>query len=249
MPKMTRTDVEARLASGNRNLCGFDLSHLDLSGLDLSHCNLQAAYLADSNLSGAKLDYADLSVANLRRADLTRASLQYTDCTEADFLDVNLRNAKLNGANLRSAYLDGITMNWNSHFLISARLAHAAMTLKERLLTADIQDDQNRCWAHWLNTTAEIYSLLGQEVGWWALFQMATWIVPQDAHAPDAVKLARQVMSQAAARRMGIPEGDELEIANEEDDDPTEEIVIPVPSESPAPAMADYPFALGVGNA
>ena len=83
------------------NLCGSDLSDLDLSGMDLSQINL----------SGAKLSGVNLSQANLPRADLEKTYFYRADLSYANLEGANLRSASVEYANLKSANLKFARMN------------------------------------------------------------------------------------------------------------------------------------------
>jgi uncharacterized protein YjbI with pentapeptide repeats len=97
-----RRRVAAAYAEGQSfammDLCGADLSEMNLKGIDLSGAFLENAILTGTNLAGARMARAVLSAADLSGADLTEA-----DLTEANLGAARLLRAKLDGASLKSA--------------------------------------------------------------------------------------------------------------------------------------------------
>ena len=118
------------------NLEGANLHCADLYRADLRSANLYCADLYCANLCGANLRGANLHCANLRSADLYRADLR----------GANLHCANLWGANLRGADLRDITMDWQSHNLISEILQRAAKTLEQRAVAGIVAKSIDWCW-------------------------------------------------------------------------------------------------------
>lgn len=79
-----------------------DLRDANLCGADLSEVNLRGALLGRANLSSANLSGADLYAADLRDANL-----QWANLYKADLRESNLSGSKLQGTNISDAYLGG----------------------------------------------------------------------------------------------------------------------------------------------
>jgi len=148
--------IEENGGSGGLDLCGRDLSELDLSqeailqelqargsgddafppwvylvkgkarGIHLAEAQLRGARLESSNLQGACLRGADLSGACLRQADLGRAELGGANLSDADLTHANLERADLVGADLRRAQLQGADCRYA--LLAAANLQEAHMS-------------------------------------------------------------------------------------------------------------------------
>eukprot|EP01113_Clastostelium_recurvatum_P004909 TRINITY_DN1217_c0_g1_i1.p1 TRINITY_DN1217_c0_g1~~TRINITY_DN1217_c0_g1_i1.p1 ORF type:complete len:397 (+),score=101.16 TRINITY_DN1217_c0_g1_i1:152-1192(+) len=126
-------------------LCGADLSGLNLSGVGLQganmkfvnlsntimhHSNFQEADLRYANLQGADLSYIDLSLCNLQGANLSGAKLLYANLQGcnlqgADMMNVALQNANVQGANLQGANLQGANLHGTN--LLGAKLQGASL--------------------------------------------------------------------------------------------------------------------------
>jgi hypothetical protein len=114
---MTREELVAFYAAGNRDFVGKDLRNVDLSGLDLSSANfrgasfrganLQDTNLQDTNLQDTNLRDAYFQGVNFRGANLRDADLEDTDLEDTDLEGANLRGTDLEGANLQGARLKG----------------------------------------------------------------------------------------------------------------------------------------------
>lgn len=89
------------------NLCGANLSNLDLQEANLSHADLRGANLKGTDLSGANLIGACLCDANLRDVNLSESFLDHADLSRADLEGVTLNNTTLKGANLDGALCPG----------------------------------------------------------------------------------------------------------------------------------------------
>lgn len=189
------------------NLTDADLTDADLTGADLFRANLSdadltGADLSRANLRGAVLFRADLVRADLFRvdlfrADLTGANLTGADLSRADLRGANLTNADLTGADLRyadlrNADLKNITVNWQSHQLISEILLRAAgQDPLRRALAGLIRVSTDWCWRVWLGTgdpclpedhshNAAAVVLATVSTRTWALEELARWRKPGD---------------------------------------------------------------------
>lgn len=174
---MNETTKITRIQLEELHRRGEDITYLNLRGADLRWANLYRASLCGANLRGADLRGADLREANLYRASLYGASLY----------EANLREANLDGANL-----DGITVNWNSHQLISAILVRAAETDSQYEFAAVVRVRFDVCWSTddyanpgWL----EKYD--GDPRLEWALRELAKWVKEGDG-APECVTTLRK---------------------------------------------------------
>jgi len=122
------------------NLCGADLSGLQLQNVSLSHADLREVNLSNAelnyaNLHKAWLDDADLSNSNLIGADLSNAFLYGANLSQSKLHDVNLSEAKMKGAylddselhnaNLEKADLEGVSLNYTQ--LNNANLSYAKL--------------------------------------------------------------------------------------------------------------------------
>lgn len=87
---MTRDELLARYAAGERDFGGVNLSGADLFRVNLSGANLSGVSLSGANLSGASLSWANLSGVSLSGANLSGA----------DLFRANLFRANLSGADL-----------------------------------------------------------------------------------------------------------------------------------------------------
>jgi uncharacterized protein YjbI with pentapeptide repeats len=100
------SEIDLREATASdANLRGADLTRAELRGAKLSRANLSGAILNKANLKDATLDMAHLSQATLSGADLRGAHLSGADLREAILYEAHLRKAILSGADLRGAYL------------------------------------------------------------------------------------------------------------------------------------------------
>jgi serine/threonine protein kinase, bacterial len=84
MTEITKKELLAQYANGERDFRGIKLVNVNLSGVDLSEINFH----------GANLDWVDLSGANLSRSDLS--NIRFSG---------SLSKAILEGANLNNTYL------------------------------------------------------------------------------------------------------------------------------------------------
>lgn len=106
------------------NLCGANLSGMDLSGV-----NLAGADLSEADLSGANLSWADLSEAYLFKSNLSHANLEGIYIEGSNLLESNLQGAylswahlgganlsraNLTNANLAKANLSGVNLSWTN---------------------------------------------------------------------------------------------------------------------------------------
>ncbi|MCV6638614.1 pentapeptide repeat-containing protein [Candidatus Albibeggiatoa sp. nov. NOAA] len=113
------------------NLCGADLSKLEildkgLSGANLSFTNLKEANLSSADLSKANLAHANLSCTNLKQADLSNANL-----TQADLSKANLTQAGMSAKTIlaKTKGLDSITLSED----LKTVLKEKELTLKKFL--------------------------------------------------------------------------------------------------------------------
>ncbi|GAB2230250.1 hypothetical protein Drorol1_Dr00014508 [Drosera rotundifolia] len=98
--ELTRADIikciqSERVRFRGLNLCGIDLSKLDLSCVDFSHASLRDVFFSRADLHCAKFKDVDAEGSIFHNAILR----------ECDFTGANLRGALLAGANLQSANL------------------------------------------------------------------------------------------------------------------------------------------------
>jgi hypothetical protein len=108
---MTKAELLAAYAAGQRNFSGVDLEGADLDDANLSGANLEDAYLPGAQLVGANLSGANLSGANLECTNLLGANLSGANLKIANLLDANLSNANLKGANLAFVNLLGANLS------------------------------------------------------------------------------------------------------------------------------------------
>ncbi|VEN41897.1 unnamed protein product [Callosobruchus maculatus] len=121
---LTRRDVidalilspcTAELRFQGVNLCGADLSRLDLRHINFKYANLQGCKLTGSNLSGCCLERADLSHAILDNAQLLGvkslcANFEGVSMKNCNFKDPAGTRANMEGVNLKGAILEGSDM-------------------------------------------------------------------------------------------------------------------------------------------
>lgn len=143
-------EVLARRSAWRRqNLCGADLSGLQLSGRDFTEAWLDAAdmrgadlrgssfaraVLAHADMTGCQLDSANLTGANLGRARLHGASLRgavFTDAilAKADFSSASLAGARFDGSQMTDVDFSGLDLsgaNFANTVLVKANLAGMA---------------------------------------------------------------------------------------------------------------------------
>lgn len=108
------------------NLCGADLSGIDLSGSKLRFAVFRDAKLVRANFRVADLYGADFRQANLGGANLTEAKLG-----NADFRKAHIDGANLSRANLHFANLTGVktkSVNFSGADLSSAKLINSVFT-------------------------------------------------------------------------------------------------------------------------
>ncbi|MEK7992158.1 MAG: pentapeptide repeat-containing protein [Thiotrichaceae bacterium] len=146
------------------NLCGSDLSFLNLNRKDLSRAILRKAYLYKAKCEQTIFSKADLRGANLNEAYLFNAvfelaSMYKVVATGADFnsaimrgatinyanmRDVNLNNAKLNDANLYHTNLNKADLSYTN--LTNAQLSYAKLEnakIYQTILHETILDNAN----------------------------------------------------------------------------------------------------------
>ncbi len=132
--------------------------------------------------------------ADFNNADLRNANLSNADLSNGDFSNANLRNANLYNANLRNANLynanlfgatfhhvtinEEITVNWDSHNLISAILLSHATTVEQEMFSAYVGQKTSWCWNDWLSFVHPSLE--------WAL-QTLTKYVKEDDDAPSCI--------------------------------------------------------------
>ena len=104
---MTRDEVLAAYARGDRDFHGANPRWANLRGADLTGANLTGSVLSEANLSGEDLRGADLTGANLRWANLSGADLRWANLSGANLSGANLTGANLRGADLTGANLTG----------------------------------------------------------------------------------------------------------------------------------------------
>jgi uncharacterized protein YjbI with pentapeptide repeats len=133
------------------NLCGANLTDVNLEGANLEAADLGHVLLIGAKLAGADLSYADLAGADLGAADLAGAHLHGGDLGETRFPDADLRGADLGNAHL--VYADLADANLNK-----ANLSEADLTNAE-LGGADLSGAHLAyavlSWAHMTNTNLE----------------------------------------------------------------------------------------------
>jgi uncharacterized protein YjbI with pentapeptide repeats len=88
------------------DLCGADLSDMNLDGIILNHADCREANFTNTSLKGA----------SLRVVQFTGSTLMYADLTDADLFLSNLEKADLRGAILKNASLLGIGTNAETRF-------------------------------------------------------------------------------------------------------------------------------------
>lgn len=135
------TDIQSRLAAGERDFQGETLSGASLRGADLRGVNLRGASLRGASLHGADLREARLGRADLGMADVGMANFAGADLSGADFRGANLKGANfakatLDGANLRGADLSGADLG--SAQMVRADLSRADLALAD-LSRADLR--------------------------------------------------------------------------------------------------------------
>ena len=106
------------------------------------------------SLEGADLRGVNLEGANLRRANLRGAYLE----------GANLEGAYLAGANLEGAYLEGITVNWQSHALLSEILIRKASTLEQRAVAGIVGTSLDWCWGNFVREFSDSQKAWAKEV-------------------------------------------------------------------------------------
>jgi len=106
------------------NLCGANLTDVDMEGANLEGADLGRVLLIGAKLAGADLSYADLAGADLSAADLAGAHLHGADLDETRFPVADLRGADLGNAHLVYADLAGANLN-------KANLSEADLTNAE----------------------------------------------------------------------------------------------------------------------
>lgn len=135
------------------NLCGADLSHLQLHSVILSHAdlrevnfngaelnsaNLHESWLDDANLSNTDLTDANLSNAFLYGANMSQSKLHRTDLTESKMQNVDLSDSELEDTQLKNTELERAQLNY-AHFnnadLTNAKLNHADLRHAKLLYT------------------------------------------------------------------------------------------------------------------
>lgn len=121
---------EIKFHCGGLNLCGVDLSAMNLTNLDFTNTDLSFA-----NLTSAVLSRVDLSDSNLTNANLSSACLECADLSHCNLTGAKLRHARLFMANLQYSNLTLADLGHadlnlaNLHFAILYRcnLYHASM--------------------------------------------------------------------------------------------------------------------------
>ena len=113
------------------NLYQAELLHAYLQGVDLRGANLREAKLMDadlyeSKLRGAVLSDADLSRATLDHADLSNSTLTKAILRDISLISTNLSASDLSNADLRDSRLIGALLN--SAILTGANLTSADLT-------------------------------------------------------------------------------------------------------------------------
>ncbi len=98
-----RNRVDLSLA----DLCGADLSRLNLDEVWLWRAKLRSAKLLDTSLKGANLAWAQLQHAVLTDAQMQHAHLAEAQLQKARLIRVQLQGADLSDAHLQGAYLSG----------------------------------------------------------------------------------------------------------------------------------------------
>jgi len=87
------------------DLCGADLSGLNLNRASLWRTKLRSAIMHDTQLNEANLCWAQLQDAGLAKAHLRNADLSAAQLQKAMLMGAQLQHAKLDNANLQGAYL------------------------------------------------------------------------------------------------------------------------------------------------
>ncbi len=107
---MTRTELLAKYAAGERNFNKVDLSGENLSNTDLRGIKLRSATLIGTDFTGTNLSNADLEGALLLDALLIRANLTAVDFRHADLTNANLKGSTTAGCDFTDAYLRDILL-------------------------------------------------------------------------------------------------------------------------------------------
>ncbi len=132
--KLTREIVQERAAHNDvfvgEDLCGIDLSDLDLKGINFSRANFSGVILKNANFGGANLTNAILTDADLAHADLTSAILTGADLSGANLTNTILKGAELTSTDLKNTILAGADAS-------GANLTSANLT-KTNLTDADL---------------------------------------------------------------------------------------------------------------
>ena len=99
----------------------------------------------------------------------------------ANLSGANLYDANLSGANLHGANLSDITINWDSHLLLSEILVRAASGDHDKgMFAAYIRVRSDMCWGKWMTEFKDDPRLE------WALRELAKWYKEGDG-VPDCV--------------------------------------------------------------
>lgn len=127
---LIRSSYTAELRFQGVNLCGADLSKLDLRYINFKYANLRGCKLVGSNLSWCCFERADLSRANLDGAQLLGvkglcANMESASLKNCNFKDPAGSRANMEGVNLKGANLEGSDMG-----SVNLRVA----TLKDAIL-------------------------------------------------------------------------------------------------------------------
>lgn len=114
----TPTNVELRFQGVN--LCGADLSKLDLRHVNFKYAQLKGCNLSGANLSYSCLERADLSDCNLDNAvlfgvkmvcaNLSNSSLRHINCEDPMNVRTNMEGVNLKGANLEGSQLAQVNL-------------------------------------------------------------------------------------------------------------------------------------------
>lgn len=158
-----------------------NLAYADLSNQDLTYINLQRADLSYANLTNTNLSYSNLSYANLSNANCTNCSFTSsyfysTRFNNADLTESNFINTAMESVTFTNAVMDDITMNWNSHDLISEILFRAATTIGQEQFAAWISHKKSWCWPEWLASNYSDWN--------WVLATLQPLVKPSD-NAPS----------------------------------------------------------------
>jgi len=104
------------------------------------------------------------------------------DFVGADLAGADLTGAYLIRADLAGANLTGVTINWDSHTLLSEILWRAAENIEQEMFAAHIGRQIGWCWEEYLNSDLPQVS--------WALDVLRAWVQPND-NAPECLSLPR----------------------------------------------------------